>query len=159
VGDLARHLFLPVLVLTLSGIAVDSRFMRASMLQVLHQDYIRTARAKGLRRRAVILKHAFRNALLPVLTNFGLYVSSLIGGVVVVEMVFQWEGLGSAFGAAVGVDSSSGGLAIGTGNGDFPFIQATLMLATLTVVLANLLVDLAYVWLDPRIRLESQGEI
>jgi peptide/nickel transport system permease protein len=152
-GDLARHLFLPVLVLTASGIAVDSRFMRASMLQVLHQDYIRTARAKGLRRRSVILKHAFRNALLPVLTNFGLYVPSLIGGVIVVEYVFSWGGLGYAFGSAAGNSSFDM-----SGAGDFPFLQATLMLGTVVVLVANLVVDLAYVWLDPRIRFEGRGE-
>lgn len=152
-GDLARHLFLPVLVLTLAGIAVDSRFMRSSMLQVLHQDYIRTARAKGVSRRATIFRHAFRNALLPVLTNFGLYVPSLIGGVVVVELVFSWGGLGYAFGSAVG----AGGFDP-YARGDFPFLEGTLMLGTLVVLLTNLLVDLAYVWLDPRIRVGSGSE-
>jgi peptide/nickel transport system permease protein len=159
-GDLARHLFLPVLVLTAAGIAVDSRFMRASMLQVLHQDYIRTARAKGVGSRSVIFKHAFRNALLPVLTNFGLYVPSLLGGVIVVELVFQWEGLGYAFGTAIGIISlAGGGGGIGASSGDFGFIEATLMLATLVVLMANLLVDLAYVWLDPRIRFTARGEV
>lgn len=151
VGDLARHLFLPVTVFTMSGIAVDSRFMRSAMLQVMHQEYIRTATAKGLRRRRVIFKHAFRNALLPVLTNFGLYLPALIGGTVVVEMVFNWGGLGYAFGAAVG-----GGQFIGSGQGgDFAFLQGTLLLSAVLVLLVNLLVDLAYVWLDPRIRYDA----
>jgi peptide/nickel transport system permease protein len=159
-GDLARHLFLPVLVLTAAGVAVDSRFMRASMLQTLHQDYIRTAKAKGVGRRSIVFKHAFRNALLPVLTNFGLYVPSLLGGVIVVELVFQWEGLGYAFGSAIGIGSLGGGsYGVGASSGDFGFIEATLMLATMVVLLANLLVDLAYVWLDPRIRFAARGEV
>jgi peptide/nickel transport system permease protein len=153
-GDLTRHLFLPVLVLTGSGIAVDSRFMRASMLQVLHQDYIRTARAKGLRARSIILKHAFRNALLPVLTNFGLYVPSLIGGVIVVEYVFNWGGLGFAFASAAGSAAFDP-----SGRGDYSLLQAILMLGTVVVLLANLLVDLAYLWLDPRIRIEARGGV
>jgi peptide/nickel transport system permease protein len=147
-GDLVRHLALPVIVLTATGIAFDSRFMRASMLGALHQDYVRTARAKGLSGRRVIFKHAFRNALLPVLTNFGLYVPTLIGGVVVVEYVFTWGGLGYAFATALG----NSGLFYGQGGSDFPFLEGTLLLAALVVLLVNLLVDLAYVWLDPRIR-------
>jgi peptide/nickel transport system permease protein len=141
-----------VLVLTLAGIAVDSRFMRSSMLQVLHQDYIRTARAKGLASRVVIFKHAFRNALLPVLTNFGLYLPALLGGAVVVEKVFTWGGLGYAFGAALG----RGGFASGSfGQADFAFIQAVLMLSAGLVLVINLLADLAYAWLDPRIRYDG----
>lgn len=143
-GDLARHLVMPVFTLTLTGIAVDSRFMRASMLQVMHQDFMRTARAKGLPRRSIIFKHAFRNALLPIITNFGLYLPALIGGVVVVESVFTWGGIGYIFAQAV-----SGGR---TGYFDTPLIQTLVMLSTLAVVLANLLADLAYAVLDPRIR-------
>jgi peptide/nickel transport system permease protein len=152
-GDLVRHLALPVIVLTATGIAFDSRFMRASMLGALHQDYVRTARAKGLSGRSVIFKHAFRNALLPVLTNFGLYVPTLIGGVVVVEYVFSWGGLGYAFATALG----NSGLFVEQGGSDFPFLEGTLLLAALVVLLVNLLVDLAYVWLDPRIRYGGDG--
>ncbi|HLJ65999.1 MAG TPA: ABC transporter permease [Chloroflexota bacterium] len=145
-GDLMRHLTLPASALIATGIAVDSRFMRAAMLQVLHQDYIRTARAKGVSSRVIIFKHALRNAILPVVTNFGLYVTSLIGGVVVVETVFSWGGVGQLF-----ADSLRGQL----GGEDYPTLQALLMLSAVTVLLANLLADLAYAWLDPRIRYEE----
>jgi peptide/nickel transport system permease protein len=149
-GDLVHHLILPVAALTATGVAVDSRFMRASMLQVLHQDYIRTAKAKGLRRRQVIFKHAFRNALLPIITNIGLYLPALLGGTVAVEAVFSWGGLGYAFAGAVG--------ALGTGaGGDFAFLEALAMLSAVAVILANLLADLTYAWLDPRIRYGSTG--
>jgi peptide/nickel transport system permease protein len=148
-GDLARHLFLPAFALVVGGIAVDSRFMRASMLQVLHQEYIRTARAKGLKRRTVIFKHAFRNALLPIITNIGLYLPALIGGVVAVEAVFTWGGLGYTFAQAIRPSY------IGESS-DFTVITALAMLSALTVILANLLADLAYAWLDPRIRYEGK---
>src|SRR5205823_12818659 len=96
-GDMLRHLLLPAFTLVTTGIAIDSRFMRAAMLQVLHEDYIRTARAKGLSRRRVVFKHAFRNALLPIITNLGLYLPAMFAGVVVVETVFTWGGLGYVF--------------------------------------------------------------
>lgn len=147
-GDLAHHLLLPALTLTVTGIAIDSRFMRAAMLQVLHQEYIRTAKAKGLSRRRVIFKHAFRNALLPIITNLGLYLPALIGGVVVVEATFTWGGLGYTFSQAIGPTFGVGVL----GEGDLPVLQALVMLSALTVILANLLADLTYAWLDPRIR-------
>jgi peptide/nickel transport system permease protein len=144
-GDLTRHLILPVFTLTVTGIAIDSRFMRAAMLQVLHQEYIRTAKAKGLKRRSIIFKHALRNALLPIITNLGLYLPALIGGVVVVETVFTWGGLGYTFSQSIG----------GYYGGDLPTMEALVMLSALAVVLANLLADLAYAWLDPRIRYEG----
>jgi peptide/nickel transport system permease protein len=138
-GDLARHLVLPAFTLMVIGIAVDSRFMRASMLEVLHQDYIRTAKAKGLTRRRIILKHAFRNAILPIITNVALHLPALIGGAVIVETIFSWTGLGYQF-----FDSIN--------RRDFPYVQSFLMLSALTVLTANLLSDLAYAWVDPRIR-------
>jgi peptide/nickel transport system permease protein len=146
-GDMIQHLLLPGFVLASTGIAIDSRFMRASLLQVLHQDYIRTARAKGLRRRRIIFKHALRNALLPIVTNIGLYLPALLGGVVVVETVFTWGGLGYTFSSAI-LDGP-----------DFPTLQALVLLSALTVVVANLLADLTYAWLDPRIRLEAAEEV
>jgi peptide/nickel transport system permease protein len=152
-GDLAQHLVLPAFVLMSTGIAIDSRFMRAAMLQVLHQDYIRTGKAKGLPRRTILFKHAFRNALLPIVTNIGLYLPALIGGVVVVETVFTWGGVGSMFGTAVGVRGlSSAGFTPGA---DFPVLQALLLLSALAVLLANLLADILYAWLDPRIRYDE----
>jgi peptide/nickel transport system permease protein len=150
-GDMIRHLVLPAFVLMVTGIAVDSRFMRASMLQVLHQDYIRTARAKGLSRRSVIFKHAFRNAILPIVTNIGLYLPTLVGGVIVVETVFTWGGLGYMFSVAV-----RGGVSQGIGLvADVPTLEALLLLSALAVLIANLAADLAYAWLDPRIRFDS----
>jgi peptide/nickel transport system permease protein len=136
--DLFRHLILPAFVLTVTGIAVDSRFTRAAMLQVLHQDYMRTARANGLTRKRIIFKHAFRNALPAVITNMALYLPTLTGSVIVVERVFTWGGLGYAFNA-------------GLGSGDFPLVQAMLLMMSGLVLVANLLADLAYAWLDPRV--------
>ena len=153
-GDLLQHLILPAFTLTIGGIAIDSRFMRAAMLQVLHQEYIRTARAKGLPRRTVIFKHAFRNALLPIITNIGLYLPAFIGGVVVVESVFTWGGLGYAFSQAINGGPFGGGFGVG----DIPTLQALVMLSAAAVTIANLIADLSYAWLDPRIRDESRSD-
>lgn len=153
-GDLLHHLLLPAFTLTIGGIAVDSRFMRAAMLQVLHQEYIRTARAKGLPRRTVIFKHAFRNALLPVITNIGLYLPAFIGGVVVVESVFTWGGLGYAFSQAI----NGGAYGVQYGSGDIPTLQALVMLSAAAVTIANLVADLSYAWLDPRLRADAGNE-
>ncbi|HZU11882.1 MAG TPA: ABC transporter permease [Chloroflexota bacterium] len=138
-GDLAKHLILPAITLMVIGIAVDSRFMRASMLEVLHQDYIRTAKAKGLKTRRIILKHALRNAILPIVTNVALFLPALIGGAIITETIFSWAGLGYAFFTAIQ-------------QSDYPYLQSFLMLTALAVLLANLLSDLAYAWVDPRIR-------
>jgi peptide/nickel transport system permease protein len=140
-GDLLRHLLLPMTVLMVTGIAGDSRFMRGSMLEVIRQDYIRTARAKGLSPRVVIFKHAFRNALLPIITNIGLYLPALLGGAIITETIFSWGGLGYYYITAI---TSS----------DYPVIQALSMIGALAVLLANLLTDLAYAWVDPRIRFD-----
>lgn len=138
-GDLARHLVLPALTLMVVGIAGDSRFMRASMLDVIHQDYIRTAKAKGLTRRAVIFKHAFRNAVLPIVTNIALYLPTLVGGFIITESLFSWNGVGFLFITSIG-------------RSDYATVQALLMLSGVAVLFANLLADLAYAWVDPRIR-------
>jgi peptide/nickel transport system permease protein len=138
-GDLAKHLVLPAIVLMVTGVAGDSRFMRASMLDVLHQDFIRTAKAKGLRRRTVIFKHAFRNAVLPIITNIALYLPALVGGAIITETIFSWGGIGYLFITSI------------TAN-DYPTIQALLMISALATLLANLLADLTYAWVDPRIR-------
>ncbi|HZS93295.1 MAG TPA: ABC transporter permease [Chloroflexota bacterium] len=165
-GDTIRHLVLPASVLMVGGIAVDSRFMRGAMLQVLHEDYIRTAQAKGLRPRRIILKHAVRNALLPIVTNLGIYLPTLLGGVVIVEAVFTWGGLGYLFYTATGRSQMTvmngvltpvfGGA--GTASPDIGTLQILLLLGTAAVLLANLLADLAYAWLDPRIRIGAKGE-
>jgi peptide/nickel transport system permease protein len=121
------------------GIAVDSRFMRSSMLEVIRQDYIRTARAKGLAPRVVIFKHAFRNALLPIITNIGLYLPALLGGAVITETIFTWNGLGYLYIHSINTN-------------DYPTIQALSMIGALAVLMSNLLTDLTYAWVDPRIR-------
>lgn len=157
-GDMIHHLLLPVIVLTAAGVAIDSRFMRSALMQVLSEDYMRTARAKGVARRAVIFKHALRNALPPIVTNIGVYLPSLVAGTLVVETVFTWGGIGYAFNIASG--ASGTGLAQGTlyalrGSVDFPVLQALLMLSTFGVLLANLVADVIYAWLDPRIRFDG----
>jgi len=137
--DFFSHLILPALVLAIVGIAGDSRFMRASMIEVVNQDYIRTARAKGLTPRVVILKHALRNALMPIVTNIALALPGLFGGAIITETIFGWPGMGQLFSRALG------------GN-DYPVLQALLMIGAVGVLLGNLLGDLAYAVIDPRIR-------
>ena len=140
VADLARHLTLPVFVFTITGLAGMSRFMRTSMLEVLRQDYILTARAKGLPVRVVVFKHALRNALMPVITILGLSVPTLIGGSVIVESIFSLPGLGQLFYHSV--------LAR-----DYPLIMGNLVLVSVLTLSGNLLADLCYALADPRIRL------
>jgi peptide/nickel transport system permease protein len=138
--DYLQHLILPCLVLTLVTIATWSRYMRASMLDVISQDYIRTARAKGLRRRAVLVHHALRNALLPMITIAGLQLPTLLGGALVTETVFTWPGMGRLF-----LDS--------IGYRDYPVVMGLLMFSALLVLIGNLIADLLYSIADPRIRL------
>lgn len=140
--DDARHLCLPVVVLGVGGAASTLRFMRAGLLDVLSQDYVRVARAKGLRERTVVLKHAMRNALLPVVTLLGLSLPGLVGGTIVIEHVFSWPGMGSLTLDAIA-------------QRDYPVIMATTFLSGVVVVFGNLLADLTYAALDPRIRLEA----
>lgn len=143
-GDTARdaiaHLALPALVLGSYSVGVITRMMRGSMLDVLGEDYVRTARAKGLPRVIVTLRHAARNALLPVLTVIGLSFGGLLSGAVVTESVFAWPGLGSyAFRSATSLD--------------FPAIMGVGVIVASVYVLVNLLVDVAYAMVDPRIRM------
>lgn len=137
--DVARHLFLPVLVGVVGGVAGTSRFLRSSMLEVLRQDYILTARAKGLPERTVIYRHALRNALLPVITLLGLSVPGLIGGSVIIETIFALPGLGQLFYMAVMAR-------------DYPLIMGNLVLGAVLTLLGNLLADMGYALADPRIR-------
>ncbi len=137
--DLFSHLFLPIVVSTVGSIAGMSRFMRSSMLEVLRQDYILTARAKGLPTRTVILKHALRNALLPVITILGLSIPGLIGGSVIIESIFALPGLGQLFYGAV--------LAR-----DYPLIMGNLVLGAVLTLFGNMLADICYGVADPRIR-------
>jgi len=135
-----KSLILPVLALGLSASADTSRFVKATMLEVLFDDYVRTAWAKGLRPRAVIVAHALRNALLPIITVLGLRFTGLIGGAVVVESVFSWPGLGGLM-----LDAIT--------SRDYAIVQACLLFLVLVNVFVNLITDLSYGWLDPRIRL------
>ncbi len=139
-GPWVQHLVLPWLALALLLAATYARLTRASMLEVLAEDYIRTARSKGLSRRRVVLRHALRSALTPVVTQFGIDLGQLVGGVVVIESVFSLPGLGQTAVVAIGQQ-------------DLPVIVGIVLFASAAVVLANLLVDLAYAVLDPRVRL------
>ncbi len=134
-----RHLILPAFTLGYFSTAVISRMMRSSMLEVLNQDYIRTARAKGLRERAVILRHALRNGLIPTLTVIGVTFGSLLSGAVLTETVFSWPGLG-LYATASAI------------NLDFPAVMGVTLLAAVVYTFMNLIVDLGYHRLDPRIQ-------
>lgn len=137
-ADLASHLVLPAITLGLRGAALVARVTRSSLLEVMAQDYIRTARAKGLRERVVTWNHGFRNALLPIVTVIGTDVARLLGGVTVVETVFSRPGLGTLLIGAVL-------------NRDYPLIQGTFLLIVTVVIVMNLLIDLLYSQLDPRV--------
>lgn len=140
-----RHLLLPSLTLAPFMIAIIARFTRSSVLDVLGRDYVRTARAKGVSERTVVIAHVLRNALIPVVTIVGLQVGALLGGAVVTEVVFGWPGIGR-----LAVSSVL--------QRDFPVVQAVVMLTAVVFVLVNLTVDLLYMWLDPRIDVTNDGE-
>jgi peptide/nickel transport system permease protein len=138
-GDRLRHLVLPTVVLSLLYVAQWSRFMRSSMLEVVKTDYIRTASAKGLSQRAIVFKHAFKNALIPLVTVIALSMPMLVGGAVVTESIFAWPGMGRLFINALQ-------------QFDFALLMGYLMLTSLLVVFFNLVADVAYAWLDPRVK-------
>ena len=137
--DIGRHLILPVITLVVVNIAGDTRFVRASMLEALSQDYVRTAKAKGLSGRSVTFKHALRNAMLPVLTNIGLEIPFLFTGALVTETIFSWPGIGK-----LTIDA--------TRAFDYPILMGVLLITAILVVFANLLADIAYAFVDPRIK-------
>jgi peptide/nickel transport system permease protein len=137
--DRLRHLVLPMLVLAVQIIAVYSRYMRASMLEVLHSDYLRTARAKGLRERRVVFRHAMRNALIPITTQVALDVGAIAGGLIITEAIFEYPGMGRFF-----VDAM--------GRGDYLQVLPWVMVAVFFVIIFNLVADIMYAVLDPRIR-------
>jgi len=138
--DGPASLVLPAVTLGTGLAAVLARMVRSSVLEVLEEDYVRTARAKGLSELAVMRRHALRNAWLPVLTLAGLHLGGLLGGAVITETVFAWPGAGSLLVEAIQ-------------NRDYPVVQASVLLVSLTYVLVNTLTDLVYAWVDPRIRL------
>jgi len=139
VADRLRHLILPVGVLGLTGAASTSRYMRATFNEVLQQDFIRVARAKGLNEERILFKHALRNALLPLVTLFGLSFPFLLGGAFVVESIFAWPGMGR-----VSLEAAFAR--------DYPVVLATNLVAAVMVVLGNLVADLLYGVVDPRLR-------
>lgn len=136
-----RYAILPAVTLGTSSAAVLARFTRSSMLDVINQDYIRTARAKGLAGRVVIFRHALRNALIPVVTLLGMQFGSILSGSVIVESVFAWPGVGRYM---IGAINSR----------DYPVVQATVLMVAIAFVMANFVTDLAYAVIDPRIRYE-----
>jgi peptide/nickel transport system permease protein len=140
------HLVLPAVTLGFGMAATYARLLRASMLEVLGQDYIKVARARGLKEKLIVGRHALKNALLPVVTAFGMSFGHLLGGAVIVETIFAWPGVGKFF-----VDAIF--------NRDYPVIQGYALFMAVVFVIVNLLVDIAYVFLDPRIRLERGRQV
>lgn len=139
--DWLKHLVMPAFALSTIPLATIARMTRSSMLDVLGQDYVRTAWAKGLRFSTVVLKHALRNALLPIVTVGGLLVSRLIAGAILTETVFSWPGIGRWLFDSIGAR-------------DYPIVQGVTLFVTTLIVLVNLIVDISYAFLDPRIRLQ-----
>jgi peptide/nickel transport system permease protein len=142
IGDLAGHMILPTITLAIISFATYSRFQRASMLDTLSSDYVRTARAKGLSNKRVIFRHAFRTALIPVVTLMAIDFGLLLGGAIITETVFQWRGMGTLFYNAVLRDI------------DPNMAMAYLMVTATLVIVFNILADIAYAYLDPRIRID-----
>jgi peptide/nickel transport system permease protein len=136
-----RDLILPMITLGIGTVAVNMRQTRANMIEVLSQDYIRTARAKGLFERRVLYLHALRNAIIPVITVIGLQVGAIIGGAFVVETIFLWPGVGQLAVSSILAK-------------DYPVVQGVVLLSAFSYMGANLLVDICYALLDPRIRFE-----
>ncbi len=136
-----EHLVLPALTLGTSLAAILSRMIRSSLLEVLGEDYIRTARAKGLGERTVVLKHALRNALIPVITIVGLQVGVLLSGAIITEAIFDWPGLGTLLLQSIH-------------NRNYPLVQGCILFIATVYVIVNLLTDIAYGWADPRVRLK-----
>jgi peptide/nickel transport system permease protein len=137
--DAFKHLIMPAMALSTVPMAIIARMTRSTMLEVLSQDYVRTARAKGLRDRLVIGRHALRNALLPVVTIIGLQLGALLSGAILTETVFSWPGIGTWIYA-------------GVQGRDYPIVQSGIIFVAFVFVLVNLLVDLSYAFLDPRIQ-------
>jgi peptide/nickel transport system permease protein len=137
-GEAFKRLILPAITLSLFGAATQTRFIRSGLLETLGQDYVRTARSKGLSEWLVIVRHALRNALIPSVTLLGLQIGALLEGAVITETIFAWPGVGRLAVQAIG-------------SRDYPIVQAIVLMAVFAFMFANLLVDLAYAWLDPRI--------
>jgi peptide/nickel transport system permease protein len=141
VEDRLRHLILPAAVLTFFSLGIHIRYMRAGMLDVLHQDYIRTAHAKGLTERAVLAKHAFKNSILPLVTIIGLEIPGLFAGALITETIFSWPGMGRLFFNSIE-------------RGDYAVMMGILMMSATLILLFGLVTDVVYAFLDPRIRFD-----
>lgn len=139
--DVAKHMVMPVIVLAVSMAGGNIRYIRSAVLEILQQDYLRTARAKGIGRFNVIYKHALRNALVPIVTVIGMQIPTLFGGAVIIEQVFSWPGLGLMTMSAI------------TGR-DYPVIMGVCLLSAIVVLIANLLTDILYALVDPTIQLD-----
>jgi ABC-type dipeptide/oligopeptide/nickel transport system permease component len=139
--DLLAHLVLPAVTLAAASVTIVARLTRSTMLEVLGQDYIRTARAKGVVERRVVTRHGLRNALIPIVTVVGVQAGYLLGGAVLTETVFAWPGVGTL-------------MVQGILARDFPLVQGCVLVIALSFVVINLAVDLLYAWIDPRIRYE-----
>jgi peptide/nickel transport system permease protein len=135
------HLVLPAVTLAAASVTIVARLTRSTMLEVLGQDYIRTARAKGVVERRVVTRHGLRNALIPIVTVVGVQAGYLLGGAVLTETVFAWPGVGTL-------------MVQGILARDFPLVQGCVLVIALSFVVINLAVDLLYAWIDPRIRYE-----
>ncbi|MBQ3122966.1 MAG: ABC transporter permease [Firmicutes bacterium] len=140
-----RHMILPWICTAMGGITVVSRTTRSSMLEVVHQDYIRTARAKGLKESYIVRKHALKNSLLPIITVLGRYVGASFGGAVVIENVFQINGIGNM-------------MVTGLRQKDIPLVMGCVMISALLIAVVNLLTDIAYAYVDPRIKSQYEGK-
>ena len=136
----ASYLILPTITLAAPGLARLTRLTRSGMLDVLNQDYVRTARAKGLREWSVVTRHALKNTAIPLVTVIGLDFGNLLAGAIITEQIFQWNGVGQLLVTAIN-------------SRDFPVVQAAVFVIAATFVLINLIVDIMYTWLDPRVRL------
>ncbi|MEZ4495201.1 MAG: ABC transporter permease [Thermomicrobiales bacterium] len=139
--DRLEHLILPAAIISINYVASTMRYTRSAMLEVMTADYVRTARAKGLREKAVILRHGLRNALLPVVTIIGAYIPNLLGGAVFIESIFSWPGLGRLY--LEGIEGR-----------DYNLIMAMTLILAVVIMIANLLTDIVYGLIDPRIRYE-----
>jgi peptide/nickel transport system permease protein len=141
--DRMWHLVLPVLVMGVAGAAGTARYMRSRLLEVLSEEYVVAARARGFREKTVIVKHALRNAMIPIITIYGMSLPFLLGGATVIESVFAWPGMGR-----LTVNAVAGR--------DYPIIMATTMIAAILTVLGNLLADVSYAAVDPRVSYDGK---
>ncbi len=140
-ADVARHMVMPVMVLSFSMAGSNIRYIRSAVLEILHQDYLRTAKAKGIGRFKVIYKHALRNALIPIITVIGMEIPVLFGGAVIVEQIFSWPGLGLMTMSAIS-------------SRDYPVIMGVCLLSAVVVLIGNLVTDILYAFADPTIQLD-----